>query len=105
MQVVLDNFNSAPPDVAERLLSLMEDDPSLHLYEHAEGEVLTYANGGIHADFRLLLTACPGRAGANKLSSATRNRAICLQLPAHDAGGRPTLRACVMHAMMASVGV
>lgn len=86
-QVLLDNLNSAPPEVVERLNSLMEDEPRLHLYEHADGETLSYDGGTIHKDFRLVATANFGRPGAHKLSSALLNRVICQHMPALDAGG------------------
>lgn len=99
-QVVLDNFNSASPEVVERLLPLMEDEPSLHLYEHAEGEVLSYANGGIHGDFRLALTSVPARVGASKISSATLNRTVCLQIASPDAGRHACMtRQCAVSAL------
>lgn len=86
-QVLLDNVNSAPPELLERLNSLMEDEPTLHVYEHAEGEVLSYSDGSIHPDFRLIATADMRRPGAYRLSSATLNRVICLHMPALDQGG------------------
>jgi hypothetical protein len=80
VQVLLDNLTSAPPEVMERLNSLFEDSPSLTLYEHSDGEVLSRATGNIHQDFRLFATADPGRVSAHKLSSALLNRVIRIQL-------------------------
>eukprot|EP00775_Hariotina_reticulata_P003371 gene3371-3646_t len=78
--VLLDNLTSAPPDVMERLNSLFEDSPSLTLYEHSDGEVLSRAAGTIHQDFRLFATADPGRVSSHKLSSALLNRVIRIHL-------------------------
>ncbi len=86
MQVLLDNLNSASPEIVERLNSLMEDEPSMHVYEHAEGDTLSYGDGSIHPDFRLIATADMRRPGAHRLSSATLNRVICLHMPALDQG-------------------
>jgi MoxR-like ATPase len=83
--ILLDNVNSAPPEVIERLNSLMEDDPILSLYEYSEGEVLTRENGKIHPNFRLFTTANLKRAYSNKLSSAFLNRVIHIWLPQLDA--------------------
>ena len=70
----------------ERLNSLFEDDPSLHLYEHSEGEVLTRARGTIHPSFRLFATSNPGRVSANKMSSALLNRIVRICLLPLDTG-------------------
>ena len=35
--ILLDNINSAPPEIVERLNSLLEETPSLNLYEHGSG--------------------------------------------------------------------
>ncbi|CAF5168326.1 unnamed protein product, partial [Rotaria sp. Silwood1] len=64
--VLLDNINSAPPDVLERLNSLTEDKPMLSLYENSKGEVLR-ENQGIHQNFRLFTTANLNRIYSNKL--------------------------------------
>jgi hypothetical protein len=76
LQVLLDNLNSAPPEVVERLNSLFEDSPSLHLYEHSDGEVLSRTAGSIHPDFRLFGTCNPSRVSAHKVSTALLNRVI-----------------------------
>lgn len=87
--MLLDNINSAPPEVVERLNSLMEDNPTLNVYEHADGEVLSYANKTMHFNFRLFVTANPRRPHSNKLSSAFYNRVIRMCLPPLDAGLTP----------------
>ncbi|WIA29986.1 hypothetical protein OEZ86_000084 [Tetradesmus obliquus] len=84
--VLLDNFNTAPPEVMERLNSLFEDSPSLHLYEHSDGEVLSRAAETIHPNFRLFGTCNPGRISAHKVSSALLNRVIRICLLPLDAG-------------------
>ena len=38
--VLLDNIKSAPPEIIERLNSLLEETPSLNLYEHGTGRNL-----------------------------------------------------------------
>lgn len=35
--VLLDNVNSAPPEVVERINSVLEEDPSLNIHEHSGG--------------------------------------------------------------------
>ena len=82
--VLLDNVNSAPSEVLERLNSLTEDNPMLNLYENANGQILTQQNGGIHPNFRLFTTANLNRIYTNKLSSAFLNRVIRLWLPSMD---------------------
>lgn len=84
--MLLDNFNTAPPEVMERLNSLFEDSPSLHLYEHSDGEVLSRAAETIHPNFRLFGTCNPGRISAHKVSSALLNRVIRICLLPLDAG-------------------
>ncbi|CAF1360682.1 unnamed protein product [Adineta steineri] len=82
--VLLDNVNSAPSEVLERLNSLTEDNPILNLYENSNGQILTQKNGGIHPNFRLFTTANLNRIYTNKLSSAFLNRVIRLWLPSMD---------------------
>src|SRR4051794_15383638 len=55
--VLLDNINSAPPEVIERLNSLAEEQPVLNLYEHSQGQRLSRDDNSIHAKFRLFATA------------------------------------------------
>eukprot|EP00882_Tetradesmus_deserticola_P015127 GHRQ01016105.1.p1 GENE.GHRQ01016105.1~~GHRQ01016105.1.p1 ORF type:complete len:284 (+),score=127.66 GHRQ01016105.1:184-1035(+) len=86
LQVLLDNLNTAPPEVVERLNSLFEDSPTLHLYEHSDGEVLSRAAGSIHPSFRLFGTCNPGRISAHKVSTALLNRVIRICLMPLDAG-------------------
>ncbi|CAF4496215.1 unnamed protein product, partial [Rotaria sp. Silwood2] len=81
--VLLDNINSAPPEVLERLNSLTEDNPMLSLYENSNGQILTQKNG-IHPNFRLFTTANLNRIYSNKLSSAFLNRVIRIWLPPID---------------------
>lgn len=45
--ILLDNINSAPPEVIERLNSLLEETPSLNLYEHGTGRQATHVNAGV----------------------------------------------------------
>lgn len=82
--VLLDGVNSAPSEVVERLNSLLEEEPMLNLYEHAEGDVLT-SKSGIHPDFRFFATANIYRKNSNKLSSAFLNRMVRVWLPRMDA--------------------
>lgn len=81
--VLLDNVNSAPPEVMERLNSLTEERPVLNVYEHADGEELTREKG-IHPDFRIFSSANIQRIYTNKLSSAYVNRVIRIWLPTMD---------------------
>ena len=81
--VLLDNINSAPAEVLERLNSLTEENPILSLYENSDGQVLTQSNG-IHPNFRLFTTANLNRIYSNKLSSAFLNRVIRICLPPID---------------------
>jgi midasin len=81
--VLLDNINSAPPEVLERLNSLTEDNPMLSLYENSNGQLLTQ-NNGIHSNFRLFTMANLNRIYSNKLSSAFLNRVIRIWLPPVD---------------------
>eukprot|EP00936_MAST-01D_sp_MAST-1D-sp1_P000599 g599.t1 len=82
--VLLDNVNSAAPEVVERLNSLMESTPVLNLYEHADGDEMTRDNGKIHTDWRIFATANLRRPGSNKLSSALLNRMLRISLPELD---------------------
>lgn len=84
--VLLDNINSAPPEVVERLNSLLEDEPTLNLIEMGSGEELTRDNGGVHPELRIFTTANTRRVGSNKLSSALLNRLLRLWLPSLDDG-------------------
>ncbi|KAA0145556.1 hypothetical protein FNF31_08021 [Cafeteria roenbergensis] len=84
--VLLDNVNCAPPDVVERLNSLLEEDPVLGLHEHADGEELTRANEGVHPRFRIIACANGQRPEAHKLSGAFLNRMLRIWLAPLDAG-------------------
>jgi hypothetical protein len=84
LQVLVDNINSAPPEVVERINSLLEDSPSLHLYEHSSGETLSRAAGTIHPNFRLFATSNTRRWLSHKLSSALINRMIAITLTPLD---------------------
>eukprot|EP00397_Hematodinium_sp_SG-2012_P000002 GEMP01000002.1.p1 GENE.GEMP01000002.1~~GEMP01000002.1.p1 ORF type:complete len:4987 (+),score=1049.94 GEMP01000002.1:46-15006(+) len=77
--VLLRNLNMAPPEVMERLNSLMEEEPSLTLYEGTDTEELR-VNAGIHPDFRIFATANPQRISTQKLSSAFRNRMLVVRV-------------------------
>jgi len=81
--VLLDGVNSAPPEVIERLNSLLEDNPMLNLIEDSDGKVLKQGDG-IHSDFRFFATANVYRKNSNKLSSAFLNRMIRIWLPKMD---------------------
>lgn len=85
-QVLLDNLNSAPPQVMERLNSLFEDDPSLNIYEHSQGAALSRGDGSIHRGFRLFATSNPGRTSGHKLTKALINRVIKICLLPLDSG-------------------
>jgi MoxR-like ATPase len=84
--VLLDNVNSAPQEVIERLNSLFEDDPTLNLIETGETKPLTREDGTIHHNFRIFATSNSNRKNSNKLSGAFLNRVIRVWLPALDAG-------------------
>jgi hypothetical protein len=86
--VVLDNINSAPPEVMERLNSLTEDHPTFNLYEHSKGETLSRAAGTIHRSFRLFATSNTRRPQSHKLSSAFLNRVLKITLAPMDYGLR-----------------
>lgn len=85
VQVLLENVDSCPPEVLERINSLCEDQPSLTLYEHSQGEMFSSRDGTIHKDFRLFMTTCPGRPSAYKLSQAMENRVMTIHCPPLDA--------------------
>jgi MoxR-like ATPase len=82
--VLLDNANSCPPEVLERLNSLLEQDRVLNLYECGNGKEYSDAEGTIHDDFRVFATANTKRAHSNKLSAAFLNRMVRLWLPEVD---------------------
>lgn len=84
--VLLDNINSAPSEVVERLNSLLEDEPTLNLIEVGSGEELTRDNGGVHPELRIFARANTRRIGSNKMSSALVNRLLRLWLPPLDDG-------------------
>ena len=87
--MLLDNINSAPQEVIERLNSLAEETPTLNVYESGKGAELRVGDG-IHRDFRLIASANLQRADAQKLSSAFVNRAIVIRMQeiGHGAQGR-----------------
>lgn len=64
--VLLDNINSAPPEVVERLNSLFEEEPVLNLYEYSKGKELTLGDG-IHQNFRVFATANMHRIHSSKV--------------------------------------
>ena len=87
--IVLDNINSAPPEVLERLLSLFEENPVLNLYENnttEDGSDATEELSGdkIHPGFALFATYNPKLEGANKLSTALTNRVLCISVDVLD---------------------
>ena len=81
--VFFDDINAAPPDVIERVLSLFEEVPSLNLYEHSDGKVLTRANG-IHPETRIFAAADRKRINTYKMSNPLLNRMIKIWLPEID---------------------
>ena len=81
--IVFDNINAALPNVIEAILSLFEEEPSLNLSKHSEGEQLTLHNG-IHPATRLFATADLKRINTFKLSSPLMNRMIKIWLPEID---------------------
>eukprot|EP00392_Amoebophrya_sp_AT5.2_P015329 g15531.t1 len=91
--VLLRHINCAPPEIVERLNSLVEDCPSLNLFEVANttANELTSANGGIHANFRLFLTENPNRVQAHKLSGAFENRLITLHVSPLENAAMPKI--------------
>lgn len=91
-QVVLENINAAPADVMERLNSLFEDRPSLHIYESSSSErqVLSRDAGTIHPSFRLFATCDPERVSGNRLSTALLNCVIRICLLPLDSGLTPS---------------
>eukprot|EP00961_Rhodomonas_salina_P136391 1835103-Rhodomonas_salina.1 len=90
--VLLDGINSAPSEVVERLNSLLEERPMLNLYEHSDGEVLSFQNKKIHPDFGIFATSNICRKQASKLSAAVLNRMIRIWLPRMDAELEPASR-------------
>lgn len=84
--MLLDNINTAPPEVVERLNSLFEDSPSLNVYEHSDGEVLSRTDGTIHKDFRMFATSNPARVSGHKMSTALLNRVVRICLLPLDSG-------------------
>jgi midasin (ATPase involved in ribosome maturation) len=76
--VLLDNVNSAPPEVIERLNSLFEEQPTLTLLEGGKGHI------DIDPGFRIFTTANMQRANSNHLSAAFLNRVIRIWLPPLD---------------------
>ncbi len=81
--VFFDDINAAPPDVIERVLSLFEETPSLNLYEHSDGKVLTRASG-IHPETRIFAAADRKRINTYKMSNPLLNRMIKIWLPEID---------------------
>eukprot|EP00467_Chlorarachnion_reptans_P010801 CAMPEP_0114502740 /NCGR_PEP_ID=MMETSP0109-20121206/9264_1 /TAXON_ID=29199 /ORGANISM="Chlorarachnion reptans, Strain CCCM449" /LENGTH=7408 /DNA_ID=CAMNT_0001680699 /DNA_START=96 /DNA_END=22323 /DNA_ORIENTATION=+ len=82
--ILLDNINSAPPPVIERLNSLFEEDSELAIYEHSNGEKFSRSNGTIHPHFRIFATANTKRLHSHKLSSALLDRCVRVWLPQID---------------------
>ena len=91
--ILLDNVNSAPPEVIERLNSLFEDDPTLNLVESG-GDMLSIGNG-IHENFRIFVTANGQRPNSYKLSAAFLNRVIRIWLEAMDSN--ISKKTCIKH--------
>ena len=74
--LLADEFNLAPPEILERLNSLMDDERVLVLSEK-EGERV-----GLHQDFCFIATMNPPKyAGRHKLSRAMLNRLTCIAVP------------------------
>ena len=82
--VLLDNVNSAPPEVIERINSLLEEKPTLNIYEYHDGEELSREKYTIHKEFRIFCTSNSHRESSNKLSSSFFNRVIRIWLPKID---------------------
>ena len=82
--VLLDNVNSATPEVIDRINSLLEEKPTLNIYEYHDGEELSREKKTIHKDFRIFCTSNSQRESSNKLSSAFLNRVIRIWLPKID---------------------
>jgi hypothetical protein len=78
-------YTAAPQEVIERINSLLEEQPTLHLTEVANGDELTADNGGIHSEFKVFATANMRRVHTNKLSTALLNRVLRVWLPPLDA--------------------
>ena len=91
--ILLDNVNSAPPEVIERLNSLFEDNPTLNLVESG-GDMLSIGSG-IHENFRIFVTANGQRPNSYKLSAAFLNRVIRIWLESMDAN--ITKKTCTQH--------
>ena len=78
--LLADEFNLAPPEILERLNSLMDDERVLVLSEK-EGERVT-----LHPDFCFVATMNPPKyAGRHKLSRAMLNRLTCIAVPTLEA--------------------
>jgi hypothetical protein len=88
--VLVDNCNNAPPEVLERLNSLLEADAELSLFEKGDDHVLRRGKpgkpfAGIADNWRVFFTADLKRQG-NKLSNAFLNRVVLICLEPLDAG-------------------
>jgi midasin (ATPase involved in ribosome maturation) len=103
--VLLDNANSCPPEVLERLNSLLEQDRMLNVYESGQGREFRDTKGGeglgegecIHADFRIFATANTKRVHSNKMSGAFLNRMVRIWLP--DVDSNPQLLEIVQQSL------
>ncbi|KAH3757886.1 Dynein heavy chain, cytoplasmic [Pelomyxa schiedti] len=83
--VVFDNVNCAPPEIVERLNSLLENPPVLDMHESGkdlrlcDASICCGTDEAIHSDFRIFFTANLSRGGVSRLSSAFMNRVLVIQ--------------------------
>ena len=78
--LLADEFNLAPPEILERLNSLLDDERMLVLAEKEAERV------ELHPDFRFIATMNPPKyAGRHKLSRAMLNRLTCIAVPTLEA--------------------
>ena len=87
--VLLDGIESAPPDIIERIITLLSTNPSLNLYE--KGSDYIYSSNPqknekmIHPNFRIILTYNPiGSHKKTQLSSSALSRCVVFSMDEID---------------------
>lgn len=92
--VLLDNVNTCPPEVLERLNSLLEESPMLALFESGKDVCLRRGakENAIHDNFRIFATSNPTREGSYQLSDAFLNRVMRFYIAPLDEAALMALR-------------
>ncbi|OHT12744.1 hypothetical protein TRFO_17377 [Tritrichomonas foetus] len=82
--LLLDGIESAPPDFFDRIYTLLDDEPTLNLYERGSGYEFSFdakdASFRIHPNFRLFMTFNPVDSVLNSISSSFLSRCMIFSM-------------------------